>query len=107
MFMAVPPYAYLVLKMSGPNGIISIRGDVKHAYDYDRESCEMADRLLASAELQELKMALVESHPDPIMPEPMTSKVSIQLKDNLSKTVRLSLDEPAKVAHVGNSLDPK
>jgi hypothetical protein len=107
MFMAVPPYAYLVLKMPGPNGIISIRGDVKHAYDCDRESCEMADRLLASAELQELKMALVESHPDPIMPEPMTSKVSIQPKDNLSKTVPLSLDEPAKVAHAGNSLDPK
>jgi hypothetical protein len=106
-FIAVPHYAYLVLKMPGPNGIISIRGDVKHAYDYDRESCETADRLLASTELQELKMALAESHPDPIMPEAKTSKVSIQLKDNLSKTVPLSLDEPSKVTHVGNSLDPK
>jgi hypothetical protein len=106
-FIAVPHYAYLVLKMPGPNGIISIRGDVKHAYDYDRESCETADRLLASTELQELKMALAESHPDPIMPEAKTSMVSIQLKDNLSKTVPLSLDEPSKVTHVGNSLDPK
>jgi hypothetical protein len=106
-FMVVPHYAYLVMKMPGPNGIISIRGDVKHAYDYDRESCEMADRLLASTELQELKMALAESHPDPIMPEAKTSKVSIQLKDNLSKTVPLSLDELSKVTHVGNSLDPK
>jgi hypothetical protein len=106
-FMAVPHYAYLVMKMPGPNGIISIRGDVKHAYDYDRESCETADRLLASTELQELKMALAESHPDPIMPEAKTSKVSIQLKDNLSKTVPLSLDELSKVTHVGNSLDPK
>jgi hypothetical protein len=106
-FMVVPHYAYMVMKMPGPNGIISIRGDVKHAYDYDRESCEMADRLLASTELQELKMALAESHPDPIMPEAKTSKVSIQLKDNLSKTVPLSLDELSKVTHVGNSLDPK
>jgi hypothetical protein len=106
-FMVVPHYAYLVMKMPGRNGIISIRGDVKHAYDYDRESCETADRLLASTELQELKMALAESHPDPIMPEAKTSKVSIQLKDNLSKTVPLSLDEPSKVTHVGNSLDPK
>jgi hypothetical protein len=34
-FMAIPHYTYLVLKMSDPNGIISIKGDVKHAYDYD------------------------------------------------------------------------
>jgi hypothetical protein len=29
MFMAIPHYAYLVLKMSGPNGVISIIRDVK------------------------------------------------------------------------------
>jgi hypothetical protein len=37
-FMVVPHYAYLVLKMPGPRGVISIRGDVKQAFDYDRES---------------------------------------------------------------------
>jgi hypothetical protein len=34
-FMAIPHYAYLVLKMSGSNGVISIKGDVKQAYDCD------------------------------------------------------------------------
>jgi hypothetical protein len=37
-FMAIPHYAYLVLKMSGPRGVINLRGDVKRAFDYDRES---------------------------------------------------------------------
>jgi hypothetical protein len=60
-FMAIPHYAYLVLKMSGLHGVISIRGDIKRAYDYDRESCEGADRLMASAKLQELKKSSVES----------------------------------------------
>jgi hypothetical protein len=106
-FMAIPHSTYLVLKMSGPNGVISIKGDVKRAHDCDMESCEMADMLLASAELQELKKALAESHPDPIMPEAKTCKVSIQQEDNLSKTIPLSPDEPSKVAHVGNNLDPK
>jgi hypothetical protein len=106
-FKAIPHYAYLVLKMPGPCGVISIRGDIKRAFDCDRESCETADRLTASAELQELKQALVESHPDPIMPEAKTSKMSIQPKDTLSKTIPLSADEPSKVAHVGNSLDIK
>jgi hypothetical protein len=51
-FMAIPYYAYLVLKMPGPRGVISIRGDVKWAFDYDWESCETADRLMTSIELQ-------------------------------------------------------
>jgi hypothetical protein len=64
-FMAIPHYAYLALKMSGPRGVISIRGDVKRTYDCDKDSCEIADRLAASVELQELKEALVESPPPP------------------------------------------
>jgi hypothetical protein len=53
--MAIPHYAYLVLKMPGPHGVIS------RAYDCDKESCETAVVLTASTELQELKKALAES----------------------------------------------
>jgi hypothetical protein len=106
-FMAIPHNAYSVLKMSWPHGVIFIRGDVKRAYDYDKESCETADRLAGSAEIQELKKVLAESHPDPIMTEAKTSKMSIKLEDSISKTFLLSLDEPSKVADVGNILDPK
>jgi hypothetical protein len=109
-FMAIPHYAYLVLKMPGPHDVISIRGDIKRAYDCDRESYETVDRLTTSVELQELKKALAESpppSPDPIMPEVKTFKTSIQPKDSLSKMVPLSLGAPYKVAHMGNSVDPK
>jgi hypothetical protein len=54
-FMAITHYTYLVLKIPGPRGGISIRGDVKRAFDGDRESCETDDRPTASVELQELK----------------------------------------------------
>jgi hypothetical protein len=50
-FMAIPHYAYLVLKMPGPNDVITIDGDVKCSYDCDRESCETVDRIIASVEL--------------------------------------------------------
>jgi hypothetical protein len=40
-----------------------MRGDIKHAYNYDKESYEIADRLTTFAGLQELKKALVESPP--------------------------------------------
>jgi hypothetical protein len=60
-FMIILHYVYLVLKMSGPCGVIFIRGDVKRAFDCDRESCETVDKLTASIELQDLKLALAES----------------------------------------------
>jgi hypothetical protein len=45
---------------SSPSG-----GDVKQAYDYDKERCDMADRLTASAELCELKESFAEFPPRP------------------------------------------
>jgi hypothetical protein len=69
-FMVISHYAYLVLKMSEPHGIISIRGDVERAFDWDRESCETADKLTASVELQELKQALAESPQTRSCPRP-------------------------------------
>jgi hypothetical protein len=106
-FMAIPHYAYLVLKLLGSHGVISIRADVKRAYHCDRESCKVVDRLTASVELQDLKKALDESPPDSVMPKANTSKMCIQPEDLLSKIIPLSMEEPSKVAHVGNNLDHK
>jgi hypothetical protein len=49
-FMEIPYYAYFVLKMPGLHDVISIRGDVKRTHGCDKESCETANRLTASAE---------------------------------------------------------
>jgi hypothetical protein len=111
-FLAIPHYAYMVLKMSGPRGVISIRGDVKRTFDCDRESYETTNRLTTSAELQDLNQALAESPsppppPDLVMPKAKTSKTSVQMEDSLRKAIPLSTEEPSKVAHVCNNLDPK
>jgi hypothetical protein len=105
--MAIPHYTYLIFKMLWPHGVISIRGDIKLAFNYDRESCKIADRMTTSVELQELKQALAESPRGPIMPKAKTSKTSIQLKDTLNKMISLSMEGPSKVSDVGNNLDPK
>nr|ABF96513.1 retrotransposon protein, putative, Ty3-gypsy subclass [Oryza sativa Japonica Group] len=41
-FMAVPHYTYMMMKMPGPRGVISLRSDIKQAVTCDKESCEMA-----------------------------------------------------------------
>jgi hypothetical protein len=67
----------------------------------------MAGRLRASAELRELKEALAESPSDLVMPDSETSKLAIEPEDALSKQIPLSTEEPSKVSHTGNTLDPK
>lgn len=44
--MAIPCYAYMKLKMPGPNGVLMIRGEAKNALE-----AEVANLKLAEAEL--------------------------------------------------------
>jgi hypothetical protein len=41
-FMAIPHYVFLVLKMSGPNGILALQGGLKRSYDCDTEAMGFA-----------------------------------------------------------------
>ena len=50
-FMAVPNYTYLKLKMSGPNGVITVESTYEHAYDYDVECIEYAKALVEAETL--------------------------------------------------------
>jgi hypothetical protein len=50
-FMAVPNYTYLKLKMSGPNGVITIGSSYEHAYECDVECVEHGEAILESATL--------------------------------------------------------
>ena len=64
-FMAVPNYTYLKLKMSGPNGVITIASAYEHAYDCDVECIEYAEALV-EAETLIVDLDQLGSH----LPEP-------------------------------------
>ncbi|XP_066365416.1 uncharacterized protein [Miscanthus floridulus] len=44
--MAVPNYTYLKLRMSGPNGVITVESMYEHTYDCDVECIEYAKALV-------------------------------------------------------------
>ncbi|KAF8745039.1 hypothetical protein HU200_013449 [Digitaria exilis] len=54
-FMAIPHYTYLVLKMPGPHGVLSLRGDIKRSYLCDKEAVEYAVRAASTIDRQELQ----------------------------------------------------
>jgi hypothetical protein len=53
--MAVPHYTYLVLKMPGPNGIITVKGSSELSYLCDKEFHKMAQNFGMMASYGESK----------------------------------------------------
>ena len=43
-FMAIPSYAYLKLKMTGPHDVITVAGSFQDTYDCERLAIELAQR---------------------------------------------------------------
>ena len=54
-FMAIPNYAYLKLKMPGPNGVITISSAFSYAFTCDHEHFELATTVVNSSELPWLR----------------------------------------------------
>jgi hypothetical protein len=50
-FMDVPNYTYLKLKMSGPNGTITVGSTSHHAYECNMECVEYAEAIVESEAL--------------------------------------------------------
>jgi hypothetical protein len=63
--MAVPNYTYLKLKMSGPNGVITVGPSYEHAYEHDVQCVEHGEDVLESATLAANLDGLAKEIPDP------------------------------------------
>ncbi|XP_012702832.1 uncharacterized protein LOC105914735 [Setaria italica] len=53
-FMAIPHYVYLLLKMLGPKGELSLRGDLRPSYDCDTEAVEIAATTQIPSSMQQV-----------------------------------------------------
>jgi hypothetical protein len=63
--MAVPNYTYLKLKMSGPNGVITVGPSYELAYECDVECVEHGEAVLESATLAADLDGLANEIPNP------------------------------------------
>ena len=54
-FMAVPHYAYLLLKIPGPNEVITVKGSFTLSDNCDREFSKISESFGMAAEYAELK----------------------------------------------------
>jgi hypothetical protein len=59
-FMAVPHYVYLLLKMTGKIGVLTLCGNLKKSYDYDQEAIEYATTSRVLEPSTEVLMAVLK-----------------------------------------------
>jgi hypothetical protein len=65
-FIAVPNYTYLMIKMSGPKGVISVGSSIEHAFDCDIECVEHTEALALDEALVATMEKLVNENLDSI-----------------------------------------
>jgi hypothetical protein len=95
-FMVVPNYTYLKLKMSGPNGVITVGPTYKHAFECDVECVEYAEALIADLESLSKEVPDVKRHAGNFEPAETVKSVPLDPSSDASKQVR-----------IGSELDPK
>ncbi|XP_066371019.1 uncharacterized protein [Miscanthus floridulus] len=64
-FMAIPNYTYLILKMSGPGGVITISTSFQCAYECKGECCDHAVAIVTSREIAAIRKEVTKEAPDP------------------------------------------
>jgi hypothetical protein len=101
-FMVVPNYTYLKLKMTGPNGVITVGSTYRHAYKCDVECVEYAEALAESealiADLECLSKEVPDAKRHAGNFEPAEAVKSVPLDPS---------NDACKQVWIGSELDPK
>jgi hypothetical protein len=93
--MAVPNYTYLKLKMSGPNGVITVGPTYKHAFECDVECVEYAEALAESealiADLESLskEVSEVKRHAGNFEPAETVKSIPLDPSNDTPKQIRI------------------
>ena len=105
-FMAVPHYAYLVLKMPLPTGVLALRANLSITY-----TCETESLALAEATDLSIQMASVVTEAKTVSTDDVEilelEPPSASAKSKEVKEVDLGLDDPSKTVKIGAHLDTK
>ena len=103
-FMAVPHYAYLVLKMPSPTGVLSLWANLSVAYACETESLALDEATDLSIQMASVvaKAKMASADDMEILEPPRASAKSKEVKE-----IGLGLDDPSKMVKIEAHLDPK
>ncbi|XP_066375338.1 uncharacterized protein [Miscanthus floridulus] len=100
MFMVIPNYTYLKLKMLGPNSVTTVGSTFSHAYTCDHKHYKLATTVINSTELPELgnssTLAVLDYN------EPTSSSAFHPIEE--TKAVGIDPTDPTKTVWIGTQL---
>ncbi|XP_039827551.1 uncharacterized protein LOC120689323 [Panicum virgatum] len=108
-FMAVSHYVYLLLKMPGNTGVLSLRGDLLKSFECDKEAIVHASDIRVPNSVSEIFAAAKElSLNKDSMPSKKPSQSSVKpARDVGTKTIQLQEGDDSKTAIIGAGLSDK
>jgi hypothetical protein len=103
--MAIPHYTYMVLKMSGPQGIITMRADFQGAAECFRVAIQAA--LTTKPSATSSKQANSKPEEDLTVPANKAQAVTSMRPTEETKRINLGFADERKTAIISSSLDDK
>ena len=105
-FMVIPHYAYLVLKMPSPIGVLALWANLSITYAYETESLSLTE---ATDLFIQMASVVIDAKTVPAddLEIPALEPPCAYTKSKETKEVSLGLDDPSKTVKIGAHLDPK
>jgi hypothetical protein len=104
-FMAIPHYSYMILKMPGPQGIITVRADFQGAAECFRVAIQAA--LTTKPSMTSSAQANSKPEQDPAIPTNEAQAVTSMRPTEEMKRINLGFADERKTAIISSSLDDK
>jgi hypothetical protein len=104
-FMAIPHYSYMILKMSGPQGIITVRPDFQGAAECFRVAIQAA--LTTNSPTTSSAQANSKPEEDLAIPVNEAQAVTSMRPTEETKRINLGFADERKTAIISSSLDDK
>jgi hypothetical protein len=106
-FMAIPHHTYLIMKIPGPNGILSILGDIMVSYNCESATVELSkdSTVKAAAKVIVTQAAKIDQTTLEVLEQKRTS-TTLDPSPAIKK-VCLCLPDASKEVVIGANLDPK
>ncbi|KAI5005707.1 hypothetical protein ZWY2020_032950 [Hordeum vulgare] len=107
--MAIPHYAYLKMKMSGPKGIITISHDYKKSLECAQDSSRLANALVIAEEKRQIDRLVAQATEQPAIPIPPSQSAGEGSFKPAKETKQVPLDpaNPKQCVTIGANLSTK
>ena len=107
-FVAVPHYVYLLLKMPGNTGVLSLCGDLLKSFKCDKKAIDHAATIWVPSSVSEILAAAKELSLKESMPSKKQSQLSVKPTGDVgTKTIQLQVGDDSKTAIIGAGLSGK